>query len=148
MRKAARAIILSQDSLLVMHRNKFGQEYEILVGGGVEIGETPEQALMREIQEETGVSVSLPRLVFLEQAAEPYGYQYVFLCQYLSGDPVIDPSTLEYKISQAGKNTYQPKWIKFNDLETAKFRSEPLRKSIIHGLKNGFPPQPIDITNV
>ena len=40
-----RAIVVKENKLLVMHRNKFGHEYDTLVGGGIDVGETPEQAL-------------------------------------------------------------------------------------------------------
>lgn len=45
MRRAVRAIIIKDKQLLVMHRNKFGTEYETLPGGNIEVGETPEQAV-------------------------------------------------------------------------------------------------------
>lgn len=147
MRKAARAIILNGDQILVMHRNKFGFEYDILVGGGVEIGESPDQALLREIQEETGVVVSKPQLVFVEQAAEPYGVQYIYLCNYVSGDPALDPNSTESKIDAMGVNRYQPLWRKLTEMETLPFRSSALKQAIIDGINNGFPSQPIDITN-
>jgi 8-oxo-dGTP diphosphatase len=148
MRQAARAIIVKdKDQLLLIHRNKFGQEYDILVGGGVDMGETPLQAVLREIQEETGVAVSQPRLVFIEQAGEPYGTQYIFLCQYLSGDPKLSPESTELKIEKMGMNHYQPVWRTLEELKQLPVRSESLKKAIINGLENGFPDQPIDITN-
>lgn len=147
MRKAVRAIILKDDAILVMHRNKFGKEYDILIGGGVEIGEPPETALLREIAEETGVAVTQPRLVYVERAGAPYGDQLIFLCRYVSGEPVLDKSTTEYQINQMGQNTYAPVWRSFAELETTEFRSPPLKQAILNGLKHGFPNQPIDITN-
>lgn len=147
MRKAVRAIILKEDAILVMHRNKFGKEYDILVGGGVEIGEPPETALLREIAEETGVAVTQPRLVYVERAGAPYGDQLIFLCRYVSGEPILDKSTTEYQINQMGLNTYAPVWRTFSDLETTEFRSPSLKRSILNGIKHGFPNQPIDITN-
>lgn len=147
MRKAVRAIILKDDALLVMHRNKFGKEYDILIGGGVEIGETPEIALLREINEETGVAVTQPRLVFVERAGAPYGDQLIFLCRYVSGEPLLDKSTTEYKIDMMGLNRYAPLWRSLTDLETTEFRSPTLKRAILDGIKHGFPDQPIDITN-
>ncbi len=147
MRKAVRAIILKDDSILLIHRNKFGSEYDVLVGGGVGIGENSEQALMREIQEETGVVVTQPRLVYIERAGEPYGDQLIFICRYVSGDPMLAESSPEFKIDQMGSNRYQPVWRKFDELDHDNFRSPALKQAIIHGLKYGFPQQPIDITN-
>ncbi len=142
MRKAARAIILHNDNILVMHRNKFGQEYDILIGGGIEIGETPNDTLLREIYEESGVSVTDPRLVFVERASEPYGVQYIFICNYVSGEPNLDPESTEAKINKMGQNLYQPVWRTFEEFSQLEFRSKPLKEAIINGLKNGFPNQP------
>lgn len=147
MRRAARAIILKDDQLLVMHRNKFGQEYDILIGGAVEIGETPTQAVLREIQEEAGIEVSQPRLVFVEQAPEPYGVQYIFLCHYISGEAKLHPDSTETKIDSMGQNRYQPVWRKYGEFLELPFRSESLKRAISNGIEHGFPEQAIDITN-
>lgn len=147
MRRAARSIIRKDDQILVMHRNKFGQEYDILIGGGVEMGEDPSQAALREIAEETGIAVSPLKLVFIERAPEPYGTQYIFICDYVSGDPKIDPSTPEAKISLMGNNLYQPIWRKISELQTVEMRSPQLKEAMISGFNKGFPDQPVDITD-
>jgi ADP-ribose pyrophosphatase YjhB (NUDIX family) len=148
MRQASRAIIINDDKLLVTKRNKFGSEYYILVGGGVEIGESLEQAMYRELQEESGVEVANPRLVFTEDAGDMYGLQHIFLCEYVSGEPALHPDSIEAKISAQGQNTYTPMWLPLSEVAKVPFRSDKLRRAILDGLKFGFPDQPVDITNV
>jgi ADP-ribose pyrophosphatase YjhB (NUDIX family) len=147
MRRASRAIIVKDDQLLVTKRNKFGQEYYILVGGGLDMGETELQALYRELQEESGVEIANPRLVFTENAGDMYGIQNIFLCDYVSGEPMLDPKSTEALISAGGKNTYEPMWLSLEELKTVPFRSERLRQAVLNGLQNGFPEQPVDITD-
>lgn len=146
MRSAARAIIVKDDALLVTHRNKFGMEYDILIGGGVDFGETLEQALLRELREESGVLIANPRLVLIEQAGEPYGTQYIFLCDYVSGEPALAEDSMEHAINAMGKNLYQPMWRPLKDLPDVEFRSERLKQAILKGLESGFPDKPLDIT--
>lgn len=146
MRSAARAIIIKDDALLVTHRNKFGMEYDILVGGGVDFGETLEQALYRELAEETGVQVANPRLVFVEHAGDPYGTQYIFLCDYVGGEPALSPHSMEYAINADGQNLYQPMWRPLKDLPQTTFRSEALKQAVLKGVKHGWPKEPLDIT--
>ena len=57
MKQAARAIIVRDDKLLVMKRNKYGDIYYVLVGGGVDPGETPERAVVREVAEESSLDL-------------------------------------------------------------------------------------------
>jgi ADP-ribose pyrophosphatase YjhB (NUDIX family) len=133
--------------LLVTKRNKFGHEYYILVGGGVGLGESLEQALLRQLAEETGVRVANPRLVFTENAGMIYGLQNIFVCDYQGGEPRLDPESAEAKISALGRNTYEPMWLPLTQLPLVKFRSERLRDAVLKGLEQGFPEQPADITD-
>ncbi len=66
----------------------------VIPGGTVELGETLQEALVREVQEETAVTVR-PRevvLVFdrIHREGDAVTYHYVivdYLCDYVSGEP-------------------------------------------------------------
>jgi 8-oxo-dGTP diphosphatase len=139
MRKAARAIVIKDDQLLVMHRNKFGKEYYTLPGGGIEPNETPEQTVIRELVEETGVVVAIERLVFIENPGAIFGTQYVFLCSYQSGQPVLHPDSEEAASNRSGQNLYTPMWLPVEKLSQVTFMSPKLRQALQKGLASGFP---------
>jgi ADP-ribose pyrophosphatase YjhB (NUDIX family) len=145
MRKAVRAIVLKDDALLVMHRNKFGSEYYTLVGGGIDAGETADQALHREIMEETSLRVSSPKLVFIEEAGEPFGTQYIYLCTYESGEVALAADSDEAKINELGKNLYLPEWMPVAKLPDIPFVSETLKATLIDCLLHGFPKEPLTL---
>lgn len=128
-----------------MHRNKFGTEYETLPGGNVELGETPDQAVLRELHEETSVVVSNPRVVFVEEAGDPYGTQYIYLCDYVSGEPQLAPDSEEEYINKLGQNLYEPKWVVLTDLPNLPFLSEKLKQAILDAVAGGFPTEPMQI---
>jgi 8-oxo-dGTP diphosphatase len=142
MRKAVRAIVIKDDSLLVMHRNKFGEQYYTLVGGSMNPGETAEQALYREVREETGLTVTNPRLVFVEDAGDMYGPQYIFVCDYHSGEVALTPGSEEYEINKLGQNLYTPGWLPLKDLPDVPFLSETLKQHMLQGIQNGWPAKP------
>jgi 8-oxo-dGTP diphosphatase len=146
MRKAVRAIVIKNDHLLVMSRDKFGEKYETLPGGNIEFNESPEEALFRELYEETTIEVQNPRLVIVEHAGLPWGTQYVYLCEYVSGEPTLSQNSEEYLISQLGKNIYEPRWLPLSDLSNMTFRSENLKKTLLHQIANGWPDAAVEIT--
>jgi 8-oxo-dGTP pyrophosphatase MutT (NUDIX family) len=65
-REAARGIVIQDNKIALIYLSKF--KYHKLPGGGVEKGETPEQAFNREIMEETGClcTVTNPKAITIE----------------------------------------------------------------------------------
>jgi 8-oxo-dGTP pyrophosphatase MutT (NUDIX family) len=63
MRIRAVALLFQDDSIAVMERHRAGRHYFTFPGGGVDEGESLEQAVIREAQEELGVTVRVIREV-------------------------------------------------------------------------------------
>ena len=139
MRKAARVIVIHENNLLVMHRNKFGTEYDTLPGGAVEMGEEPAATAVREVREETSVEVADLRPVFIEHAGDMYGDQYIYVARYVSGEPALSPDSIERSIHQMGKNLYEPRWLPLDKLPEAPFLSEELKQKILSCSQAGWP---------
>jgi len=139
MKQAVRAIIVREGKLLVMKRNKFGKKYYTLIGGHIELSEEPEQALVREVYEETSLKITHAKKVFLEHADAPYGLQHIYLCKDPGGDVEMREEADETHINRLGMNTYTPMWLPLSKLEDVEFLSGKLKGAILHGLKNGFP---------
>lgn len=145
-RTLVRAIIIKDDKLLVINRNKFGKEYSTLPGGLVGINENPEQAVIREISEEAMIEIANPKLVFIDHA-DFDGDQLVYLCEYVSGEPHLREDTQEYAINKLGKNTYTPTWLNIVNLSNTKFLSPELKQAIINALDAGWPESVIEFTS-
>lgn len=64
--RAAAVVLRNENSeiLLVLHRWREGGESWILPGGGLNPGEAPEEAALRELFEETGLRGRNPRFLF------------------------------------------------------------------------------------
>jgi ADP-ribose pyrophosphatase YjhB (NUDIX family) len=138
-KQSVRAIVINGDKLLVMRRNKFGDVYYTLIGGGIGIGEDAETALRREIREETGMEVGAVRQVFIEDAGDLYGVQHVFLCEYIGGEPVLSPDSDEAQIGALGQNLYEPCWLSLTEVLQVRFRSKSVAEALSSGVQDGFP---------
>jgi 8-oxo-dGTP diphosphatase len=89
------AVLIHQGKVLLIKRGKEPLRGRWVVPGGtVEVGETLEQALVREVQEETGLVVRPVEVVLvfdrIERESGVVCYHCVivdYLCEYVSGTP-------------------------------------------------------------
>jgi len=143
MATAARAIIIEDKKMLLMHRNKNGKQYFTLVGGRVQDGEAPQQAMVREVKEETGLDVTACRLVYLEEHADPYNSQYIFVCEIAShGVVAIQDASEEALLNKISTNMHTPLWVDVASFSTLPFLTMNLQTVITRDLKKGFPDLP------
>ncbi|MBN1230245.1 MAG: NUDIX domain-containing protein [Anaerolineales bacterium] len=79
-------IFNEKNKVLICH----GRDRDLwnLPGGGMESGETPQQALWREVNEETGLEVEIIRLVGIYTKPHHDDIVFSFLCRLLGKEPV------------------------------------------------------------
>ena len=100
---ACAGLVFKGDQVLLVHSSHRGWEFP---GGQMEQGETPHQALMREILEEAGIKARPVRLVGVysslsqrkgygpwEGRIHPPVLNLDFVCEYISGEPAVSDET-------------------------------------------------------
>ena len=85
---AAGVCIKDGKVLLARHTYGSGSGKLIIPGGYVKFGEIPQETLVREFLEETGVTVSAGRLIGIRFGEKDW--YAVFAAEYLSGEPRSD----------------------------------------------------------
>ena len=61
------SIVVNNDTILLIHRKSDGKDYYTFPGGGVETGETLEQAVVRELYEETSLRAEIDKLLYIHE---------------------------------------------------------------------------------
>lgn len=136
--------MIHKEKLLLMERWRAGRHYFSIPGGGIEPGETPEETVVREILEETGVRVSAERQVL--EMRDGKICHYIFLCTYKSGQPILAADSPEALEADA-KNQYKPGWVPLEQVKDLPLLYwEPLRVPLLRGLQEGFPEEVVVVS--
>ena len=86
--------VTKDSSVLLVHAKNFRRPYFGLVAGFVETGETLEEAVRREVREETGLEITDLRYFGSQPWPYPCGLMVGFTANYLSGDIHLQQSEL------------------------------------------------------
>lgn len=78
------AIIMKEDKFLMVENDLFDHMYS--VGGRIKFGETAEEAVVREVFEETGVKMEIDRLGFIHE-------------NFFPGDSLVKQGNIVHEIS-------------------------------------------------
>ena len=109
MRERATVLIVQDEKVLMMWRNKQGRIYHTFIGGGIEVGETPEAAAIREAKEETNLDVVLRPKLWVETNEERSFVDHGFLVTEFSGDLCLGEGPESE--SASGENVYRHVWV-------------------------------------
>lgn len=97
-----RAIILHEGKLLLVRESDDGGWS--LPGGWADVGDSPTVAIIREVQEETGLDVRVSRLLGVwdrnQHGHPPYPwhvYKMIFLCEVIGGELAISHESLDIR---------------------------------------------------
>lgn len=83
-------IVVRGDECLLAHNARFADGLYSVLAGFIEPGETAEQALLREIREETGIEAGELEYVCSQPWPFPSQLMLGFIARYHSGDIVVD----------------------------------------------------------
>lgn len=119
-RATARAIVVVDQKLLVFERWRrtfSGKKlhYYSIPGGGIDHGETPEEAVVREMREEMSVGVRPIRLLARQTASKRHNYHHYFLCEIIEGVPIFNTSSEEGHLAAIGVSRYKVAWLPITD---------------------------------
>ena len=121
--------------LLVRHTKPDAYDFWVAPGGGVKGSESYEEAAKREVMEETGLSVEVGELLYIEDLVNPQ-CRYVkfwFQARYLGGD--IDVSHPEARL----EHVVQAGWYALHDLPRGEVFPSVLHGRYEQDREAGFP---------
>lgn len=109
------AIIIRENKLLMVKNDK--SPYYYSVGGRVKFCETAEEAVIREVFEETGINAQIDHLGFVHQnffKIKDYVYHELAFFYYIKSVPEFDSICLEF---DEGGSTEHLHWIDLDNIE-------------------------------
>jgi len=107
-----RAIIIHEDNLLTMYREREGNMFYTFPGGGLEGNESEEDCVVREVYEEFGIVVKPVKKVYTYQ--NKHNIEYFYLSEWISGEFGSGDGE-EFHNNQIN-GLYVPKMIKISDI--------------------------------
>ena len=144
MRIRAGVVLIEADKVALIERHRAGRHYYVFPGGGMDEDETPEQAAVREMEEETGLRVTVQRMV----AEIHFGLsiQYYYLAERVGGEFGTGGGE-EYTDADPEDPTegvYVPVWMSLEELSTHEnVYPADVATLVVDAVKVGWPEEPI-----
>ena len=145
MRTRSAAILIQDNALALIERHRNGLHYFTFPGGGMDAGETPEQAVVREVSEELGLDVRVLSLIaevwfrgncqlfyLVEQVGGEFGTG--------TGEEYTDPRPDDPNVG-----TYHPMWMSLMEVSANNVLPQQVSALVVQSHQNGWPSESVTI---
>ena len=132
--RACALILNDQNNLLLIRRVKNEREYWVFPGGSVEAGESYEQAVVREVREETSLIVSGPTLMLENTNAGRSEFYFKF--SDISGTVKLGVGPELERLSAT--NLYEPIWLLQSEFLTQNVLPINIKSDVLALWKSGL----------
>lgn len=140
-RERVAAILIQGGNIALIERHRLGRHYYVFPGGGIEPGENFVQALVREMEEETGLKVTVQRLI-----AEVWFRgmpQHYFLVD-VEGGEFGNGQGEEYTTPlPPDVGTYHPVWLPVDELASQSVLPPVIANLVLQAYPQSWPDQPL-----
>ena len=146
MRIRAGVVLIEDDKVSLIERYRDGNHYFVFPGGGADGDETPDEAAIREMEEETGLRVTVKS----ELAVIHFGLstQHYFLVESVSGQYGTGTGE-EYTDSDPDnpmEGIYIPIWMPIEELsEHENIYPVDIKELVLKFVNAGWPDEPVVI---
>ena len=124
MRDRGSAVLIENNQVALIKRLKNGATYYVFPGGGIEEGETPEEATKREAYEELGIDIAVKESI---AEIDFNGKQFFFLGDIVDGKFGTGQGE---EFSDESIGTYIPMWVNIEDLTSIDVRPREVAEKI------------------
>lgn len=137
MHKSVRGVIKKDGGIILIHRIKPREdgtyrEYYTIPGGKMEIGETEEQTVVREVKEELGINVEPEKKIIEYNSDYDNSIQIFYLCKYIDGD-IGTGNGPEITDKSSYKGVFEPVIVKQDQIKKINLVPEEIKKILVDG---------------
>ena len=114
-RDRAQALVVRNEKILLVKHNMDGREFYCLPGGGVEDGESYEEAALRELKEESLVDGRIVRKLSIQFKPDNKGEVHTFLVEV--DDKAIPGKGIDPEFSEDEQSIIGVEWLTLEEIE-------------------------------
>ena len=148
MRTRAGIVLIKENKVALIERHRAGLDYFVFPGGGVDEGETHEQAAIRETLEELGIAVMIKQKVAEIQLGQK-SRQVYFLVEHVSGEfgTGTGEEFTDSDPNDPDEGIYVPIWMPIDELpRRTNIYPVDVSKLVVKSVKDGWRKKPLVVT--
>ena len=148
MRVRAGIVLIKDNNVALIERHRAGLDYYVFPGGGMDEGETPEQAAIRETMEELGIEVVIKQKV-AEISLGPKSRQIYFLVEHVSGEfgTGTGEEFTDSDPNDPDEGIYVPIWMPIEELpRRTNIYPSDLSRLVVKSVRDGWRKKPLVVT--